>query len=359
MHEKQFHDVFVACLYQQLQFLRIGFLCRCTPQMSCCNLFPFTKILWSFMQSPYTDYQCLQFVNFYSVPPKQSLPTVTFTASSDTIPDCGVQHKMLMYDIFNDYHNYSYQSCVIIPYLLQLPVIRLQELAFGLGERSHSIFHQVAHHPNLNVAKLSLTIILEPLAPLEIKESLSTVEQDLERLFQMPTLREFHLSGEWIYHYEVRKAMVNSLQQQVQICSLEKIHLEYWPHYCRYPPPSTHYTESEFKELWSTVFSLPQLDQIVVDLNLDAYKMQYFLDKAPIVCDCWKQLSLTKKLKTLQLHIMAELYDLETGEGERLEPLHEVTRELNIYSWSKNGNKITLVITSFYTEFFICHMPTN
>ena len=140
--------------------------------------------------------QNLSFELINSLPPTQPLPLI-LTVGGDTTPDCGTQHKTVKYQLTD--------SEVIVPHLLQLPVIRLQELAFNFTKDSQTFLNQAAQHPSLQVAKLVLQI---DLTSANMKETLPTLREDLERLLRMPTLKGIKFCGDWIYCGEIRSCLL-------------------------------------------------------------------------------------------------------------------------------------------------------
>ena len=158
------------------------------------------------MQCPCTHNSNLCFGHIFSLPPTWLVP-FNLASSGDSIPECGTQHKMLVYDVSD--------SDVIVPHLLQLPVIRLHELAYKFEKESQPIFNKVAHHPDLHISKLSVDFCL--LEPTNVQEPLSTLDKDC----QMSTLKEIHLCGWWTHFVEIRRALVIGLQTQSQVCSLQ------------------------------------------------------------------------------------------------------------------------------------------
>ena len=351
MDERRLYDA-LSLLFnrEDFQFLKVNFACNQTQRntvfrQGCCNLFPFTQILQSFMVSQCTFNQKLHFKNIRSLPPKQVLP-LTLAASGDTTPECGTQHKLLVFE-FADID-------IIVPHLIQLPVIRLWEFAFKFGIQSQSLFNQIAHHPNMNVTKLLINFDFEGINPEEVNKRLSTLCRDFEKLFQMPTLKELCLCGQWLCFREVKKALVIGLQQQSQFSSLDKIHLrqESLRMHTRNGLSTNdyNYDESEFKELWSAIFSLPHLDRVEVKLLMDQSITMYFVDRIHIIHDCWKQFSFNKKLKSLLLsfHDWEDYFEHVWGE-DRLKPLNALTRDVKVFVDSHRTPKMYS-----YTHFTVC-----
>ena len=325
--EKRLYSVLMT-LYQRKHFhsLRICFVCRrtfheCTygpfnKSSNCQNLFPFTELLRGFMQSPCENSQNLSFEFINSLPPEQPLPLI-LTVGGDTTPDCGTQNKTVKYELTD--------SEVIVPHLLQLPVIRLQELVFDFTEDSQPFFSQAANHPSLHVAKLVLHI---DLTSANMKETLPTLRKDLKRLLQMPTLKEIKLCGDWTYCSKVRRALMAALTQKPQTCSLQKIHLEQRNlkrgGISKSIFKTMHFTISEIKELWGAIFSLPQLDQLEVELSESLSPNTIMM--AGILLKCWENSAPKKKLKFLKLNL-----DRETSNIQDIELLTKIAQEVTVH----------------------------
>ena len=324
--EKQLYSTLATlCLHEQLRTLRVVFACRQTLKWlnnyseGCYNLFPFTTVLLNFMQCCCPHNQTLHFAFICSVAPKQLSPL----AHTLSVPKCGVQHKILNYEITD--------SKVIVPHLLQLPAIRLQEFVFSFEKESQAIFHQVAHHPDLQVAKLLIHIDVDPVDVQEKEQPFFTVSEDFEKLFQMSTLKEIRLCREWIYYNQVRNALLVGLQQQSQVCSLRKIDLEEQILKSSYPgrsfePLFTVYTEAECKDLWSTIFSFPHLHDL--EIGLCEKFTRCFFNMAHVILDCFKQFTKTKlKSLTMTMHEDEELYNFR---WEEVKSFMEIAKYLNV-----------------------------
>ena len=355
LHERRLYDALLLLFsHKDFQYLKINFTCRQAQHNSvhvlrqgCHNFFPFTRILQSFMISHCAYNQILHFENIRSLPPK-SLPPLIPKTSGYTTPDCGTEHKLLLYE-FADIDS-------ILLHLVTLPTIRLQEFAFNFGEGSQSLFNQIAQHPDMNVTKLLINFDFPSMKPGEVEKQLLTLCQDFEKLFQMSALKEIYVCGQWLCFSEVKKAIVIGLQQRVQshICSLDKVHLrqesddiKVWDDF-----PKTHYdyTDPEFNDLWSAIFSLPQLDCVEVELWMDQDITMRFVDRINIVKDCWKQFSANKKLKLLLLRFHDWEDDFSHVWGEdRLEPLNTLTHDIKIFVDSCRVPKMYS-----YTHFTVC-----
>ena len=70
-------------------------------------------------------------------------------------------------------------------------------------QQDRCVFHQVAHHPDLQVAKLLIHSDIHPVDIQEKEQPFSTISEDFEKLFQMSTLKEIRLCGEWIDYSQV------------------------------------------------------------------------------------------------------------------------------------------------------------
>ena len=330
-HETKLCDA-LSLLVSRKHFksLTINFTCKrfshSFSQESCCNLFPFTKLLHSFMVSPCAHKQSLHFENTNSSPPKELIPLVYSSSENTTTPDCGTEHKLLSYQLKD--------VKVIVPHLIQLPIIRLQDFVFNFEKGTESLFSQVAHHPNLNVTNLQINFGIKVINdPQEVQALFTTLCQDFERIFQMHTLKKFCLSGEWLCCSEIKKALVMGFKQQAQVCSLHKLHLEHQSITCGSDQPDIpyKYSESEVKELWSAIFTLPQVHQLEIELATEYILTLEFIDMVHIICDCWKQFSLEKKkLKSIQLSLHESGNFNEIWETSMLDPFKIVTHSLDI-----------------------------
>ena len=291
-NEKELYNT-LCSLFKRQQFalLSIHFICHHTltpcsaSSIKCHSFFPFSDLLKHFLQSACKKNQYLILGCINSRAPKKLPPLPGLGAGGKTL-NCGVRHKILRYHI-NDVN-------VIVPYLLQLPVIRLQELCISIDNDDPSILDKASHHPSLNVAKLVIhfTQLVQPVRDPAIANLLSNLPKYFKRLFQMPSLEKVELSGQWVRYSEVRAALVAGLKQQSLVKSLLKISLQ--------PSPSAfNYDEIDFKELWDAVFSLPQLEQVEVELSLGLSKS--LTNMIGVISGSWKKLASKKQLKSLKL----------------------------------------------------------
>ena len=129
----------------------------------------------------------------------------------------------------------------------------------------------------------------------------------------------------------MKKALVIGIQQQSNVRSLKVIRLD---HSLRYDwnrrlEILQTFTESELKEFWNAVFSLPQIEDVQIEIDMESGDMRSFIEKVHLICDCWKQLSLKKKLKSLQLGMHEEDFDTIWGE-DQLMPFDTVTRDISV-----------------------------
>ena len=339
LDERRLYDVLsLLFIRESFQCLQIDFACRQVEHNSvyvlrqgCHNFFPFAQTLQSFMISHCAYNQKLQFKNIRCLPTKHQLFLSPKAYESGVmIPDCATKHKLLLYDFADIYS--------ILPHLIILPTIRLQEFAFSFEDENQPLFSQIAQHPNMNVTKLLINFDFPRMKPGEVEKLLSTLCQDFKKLFQMSALKEICICGQWLCFSEVKKAIVLGLQQraQLQIGSLDKVHLRQESQYIRvwddFPKDCYNYTDSEFGELWSAVFSLPHLDCMEVELWMEQGITMCFIERINIVKDCWKQYSFNKKLKSLLLyfHDWDDQFEEVWGE-DHLEPLKILTSDINIF----------------------------
>ena len=133
----------------------------------------------------------------------------------------------------------------------------------------------------------------------------------------MPSLEKVELSGQWIRYSEVRAALVAGLKQQSLVKSLLNISLQ--------PSPSAfNYNEKDFKELWDAVFSLPQLEQVEMELSVELSKS--LTKMIGVVSGSWKEFASKKQLKSLTLVLNRHMVPEDT-----ITQLHSHTQLLTIH----------------------------
>ena len=307
--KKLYQLLFTLYDRENFQTLRIHFECRQTyrrigyyHKLHSYHLFPIGMLLQHFLQSQCVSVKRLFLEQMKSFSPEHLTP-LSLTEVNELIPERGTNHKNLTYDK-NDFK-------LVVSHLLQLPVIRLQELVFNLTQDTQPLFSQAVNHPNLKVGKLCVNFVNDT----SHIESQSTIRTDVAVLFQIPTLNEISFCGDWMCYSEVKSALVAGLQRQSRICSLRKIHLD-----GQYNQTEG-YTESEFQELWEAIFSFPLADQLEVKLGIPLS-----VDLVQVVLKCWMNSAPKKKLKVLQLKSISSSQEVE------LTLLRKVTQEMTMYS---------------------------
>lgn len=209
------------------------------------------------------------------------------------VPECGVQHKRIT--------TMSMQEKAIISgAVLQLPKIRLNELYLEIKEDNYPLLHLAAEHPDLHVATLNLRVGSGPYPQL-----LTTLHEDIKTLLKKPSLSELYFKAVLGIGAEVKEALLLGIQQQIHVCSLLKItiNLHTKDRYPVYPEPCS-YTKSEFTDLWSAIFSLPQLPclEVIVTKHFTVVVQ----DLADAVIKSWKKFASGRQMKLLCLQTSSE-----------------------------------------------------
>ncbi len=135
--------------------------------------------------------------------------------------------------------------------LLQLPTIRLKEIAFVGFSEYHEYLHLCTLHPDLQTTKLVIDMSC-------VTES-STIRADLISLFGMSSLRKIIISGCWGELDEVKLGLVQGLCSRARSHPLTKIAFQL--------TRSDHYRMKDFQMLCEAIFSLPNLENLKVVLG--------------------------------------------------------------------------------------------
>lgn len=210
-------------------------------------------------------------------------------ALSFHIPDCGLQHKRLVFNT-SEFHCKSVLfSTLIFDVLLQLPMIRLKELMFKcvVDKRgNYPYIHLAAVHPDLLLSAMSFHFD----KGCGSQKFLLTIKEDFKMLFRMVSLKEISIAGHWEGFQEVKQALILGLEEQKAVKSLNKISLDSSVAYCN---------KEEHVDLWKSLLSLPQLAQMEVVVK--GYLCDKMKDNADLIFDSWKQLSLRHRVKSIQI----------------------------------------------------------
>ena len=206
-----------------------------------------------------------------------------------TVPDCGVQHKRLLFDTSGHDFKIILASFSILESLLQFPTIRLKDLMFECvpdASGNYPLLHYAALHPDLLVSAISFHFNRG-----FSQQFLLAIQEDFRKLFSMSTLKEISIDGYWEEFPEIKHALVLGLEEQKAIKSLNKISLGSY---------SPKLSEKEHVEVWTALFTLPQLDELeVVIKGRFSAKVK---ECASQICDSWKQsLPARQRLKSIQL----------------------------------------------------------
>ena len=218
---------------------------------------------------------------------KLQSPFITFKLSQlaalnlgeATVPQCAVQHKILKFSSWLHFTHY-------LPLLLQMPTVRLNEIAVN-----NQYLHLCALHPDLQVAKL--VIWLAGTCTTTSNLQLRSIYEDLVSLFKISSLQELSINihNNWCCSDEVRVGLTEGLCRRSHCNPLRKISLNI---------SSSGYNKERFQQLWDVIFSLPQLDQLEIVLGKEFTSlMRQFMD---VICERWMHVaSDKKKLKSIVL----------------------------------------------------------
>ncbi len=199
--------------------------------------------------------------------------------------------------------------------LLQLPTIRLKEIAFvGLSEY-HEYLHLCTLHPDLQTTKLVIDV--------SYFTKSSTIRADLISLFGMSSLRKIIISGCWDELDEVKLGVVQGLRSRACSHPLTKIAFQI--------TRSDHYNIRDFQMLSEAIFSLPNLDNLKVVLGkgfADLIRQQRYED---ILYKSWVCRSFRVKLKSFCLQTnMTELKHVQLTTQELT--FEKVQKEFRYYN---------------------------
>lgn len=142
----------------------------------------------------------------------------------ETAPDCGVEHKQLLYVTSDFDYTGRLDNCLILEILLQFPSVRLKDLMFECVpdfKGNYPFLHLVALHPDLRVSGL-----LFHCNRCLSQQFLPTIKQDFKKLFSMPTLKEVSIDCYWDDNPDIMQALILGLPT---IKYLNKISLGSYP----------------------------------------------------------------------------------------------------------------------------------
>ena len=139
--------------------------------------------------------------------------------------------------------------------LLQMPSVRLKEIALVSLHDYFEYIHLCALHPNLQTTKLLLDLT-------ELRTShsvLATIQADIVSLFTIPSLQKIVISGNWGKHDEIKLGIVQGLRGRIRLLPLQKLALEL--------ELNNSYKMRDFQTLCDAIFSLPHVENLKLVLG--------------------------------------------------------------------------------------------
>ena len=203
-------------------------------------------------------------------------------SKADSVPNCATEHKLLRF-----FPAMKSTSTSALSLLLQAPTIRLKEIALVLFPQSCEHLHSLASHPDLQVQKLIIDI--------DLASSVDTVttQADIVSLLTMYSLRKIFIYGTSSSSKKLNDGLVQGLHQRTHsgLPSLTKIAMR----------SAEKYNKKDFKLLCDAIFSLPQLENLKVELGGKLVKTQQFDE---VLYHSWVSNSSQKvQLKSLSLQM--------------------------------------------------------
>ena len=162
---------------------------------------------------------------------------------------CSAEHKILQFASKKELT----QSLYLI---LQLPTIRLKEIALVDMKDYHSYVHLCAIHPDLQTTKL--TIDLSELDDVPYTQH-STYQVDMVALLGLPSLQKITVTGNWGKYEGVKLGLIQGLLSRSSLHPLRKLALEL--------ECNNSYKMADFQALCNAIFSLPQLENLKLVLG--------------------------------------------------------------------------------------------
>ena len=187
------------------------------------------------------------------------------------VPQCAIEHKELRFSWMGVLH-----------LLLQLPTIHLNEVHINDSE----YLHLCALHPDFSVEKLTIATSKREPVPL-------TYQEDFATLLQMPALREITIDGYWCH--EAKVGVILGLQRRAHSApALRRIYLD---------SRLGGLNAKEYRPLYDAIFSLPELDQLTLDLG------DKFTD-VDLIYERWTKIQPKSRLKYLDIRPV--LFEVDT-----------------------------------------------
>lgn len=163
---------------------------------------------------------------------------------------CNAEHKVLQFASKAELT----QSLYVI---LQLPIIRLKEIALVSVKDYHSYVHLCAVHPDLQTTKLTIDLS-------EIDEvryaNRTTFQADIEALIGMQSLQKITITGNWGKYEGIKLGLIKGLLSRSRlVLPLRKLALEL--------ECNNSYKMADFQALCNAIFSLSQLENLKLVLG--------------------------------------------------------------------------------------------
>ena len=211
----------------------------------------FIKILQGFMSVPSANMQRLVICSKSGValPSSLQIDRLASFGVATALPHSVAQHKALQCSSKEEFTKVLYL-------LLQLPTVRLKEIALLNIEEYHQYIHLCAVHPDLEMTKLVIDWGYKfTLAG----STLPTIQADLVSLFKKKALEKIVIVGCWGSYVEVKEGLVHGLRCRISLPPLKKLALEL--------EIADSYKMRDFQLLCDAIFSLPQLQNLKLVLG--------------------------------------------------------------------------------------------
>lgn len=180
---------------------------------------------------------------------ENQLPTKRAPKPDSTDCYSRAEHKVLQFSSQKELT----QSLYLI---LQLPIIRLKEIALVNIKDHHSYVHLCAIHPDLQTTKL--TIDLSEIDEIPYSQH-STFQADIIALFGLSSLQNVTVTGNWGKYEGIKLGLIQGLHSRSRFLPLQKLALEL--------ECNNSYKMTDFQALCDAIFSLPQLENLELVLG--------------------------------------------------------------------------------------------
>ena len=309
----------LSSLFSRPQFKVLRLDLGCNPRQYVSLLF---ELLQQFMTAPCSHATQLHLLAH--LPLNHKTEPISFLDTTDTVPECGLQHKTITLD------SGGYVTGLLLP----MPTIRLKNIRI-----SYRHLHLGALHPDLHVAKLTVQLYHR----LHRSTCLATLQDDLTTLFQKPTLQEINITGNWEKCEGI--ALGSALCHRAQVGPLQRITI------C-----NSYYGKEEFREIWDAVFSLPQLDQM--ELVIGSILSKLILRNKHLLYESWKQFGSQHQVKLLQ-------FTMYKQKGRTYEQLNNIATTVSFtdtqpkVSWPSHNNMWKNLRTLYFDLKYLHSVSSN